>query len=297
MKMAMKRPKTDGRGEAEILDDLDVLTGRQLPEQVRRRDQQDREQHEVVRHAVADRLPEDADGDAANGAHAHLPRSCRARRPTSATRCTKKSSSVSRIGLSDTSVRARRPSDPRARARAADRAAARGRSGPAKSRSRCAIGGASRASTSGVSVGDHELPAAHLERQDVGQPAGGGQPAAGDDRDAAAERLGVGEDVRAEEHRPALVAQLEDQAADVAAAERIEPDIGSSRKTTSGSLMSACAMPDALHHPLRELAELQPALGADADPVEERGDALAAIGARRSRRAARSTSSSSSAVR
>ena len=66
-------------------------------------DQQDREQHEVVGHAVAHRLAEDVDRDRANRAHASLLRLRRARpRPTSVTRCTKKSSSVSRSGLSET---------------------------------------------------------------------------------------------------------------------------------------------------------------------------------------------------
>ena len=69
MKMAMKRPKTDGRRQPEILDDLDVLPGGQLPEQIRRRDQQDGKEHEVVGHAVPDRLAEHADGDAPNRAH------------------------------------------------------------------------------------------------------------------------------------------------------------------------------------------------------------------------------------
>ena len=56
------------------------------------------------------------------------------------------------------------------------------------------------------------------------------------------------------------------------------PDIGSSRMTRSGSLSSAWAMPDALQHALRELAERLAALPADADLVEQRVHAPAAVG-------------------
>ena len=51
------------RREAEILDDLDVLPGRELADQVRRAHQEDREEDEVVEHLVAHRLAEDVDRD------------------------------------------------------------------------------------------------------------------------------------------------------------------------------------------------------------------------------------------
>ena len=92
-----------GRRQSEILDDLDVLPGGELPEQIRRGNQQDRKEDQVVEDAVPDRLAEHADGDAANRAHERPPGPDRAE-PASATRRTKKSSSVSRIGLSDTGL-------------------------------------------------------------------------------------------------------------------------------------------------------------------------------------------------
>ena len=94
----------------------------------------------------------------------------------------------------------------------------------------------------------------------------GHQPAARDDGDAAAQRLGVAEDVRAEEHRPALVAQLENQRADVAAAERIEPGHRLVEEDQLRVVEQRLRDADALHHPLRELPQLQAPLGADARP-------------------------------
>ena len=123
------------RRQAEVLDDLDVLPGRELAEQVRRADQQHREQHQVVEHLVADRLAEHVDGDG-RGAPSSTRSGLLVVEPASAaatsgvvTCSTKKSSSVSRIGFSETSVRAGRGRARPAAARAADRAAARACSG------------------------------------------------------------------------------------------------------------------------------------------------------------------------
>ena len=58
-----EQPEDRGGGEAEVLDDLHVLSGRELADQVRRGHQQDREEHEVVEHLVAHRLAEHVDGD------------------------------------------------------------------------------------------------------------------------------------------------------------------------------------------------------------------------------------------
>ena len=49
--------------------------------------------------------------------------------------------------------------------------------------------------TSGRHAGHDQFPAADVERQDVVDPARRREAAAGDDGDAAAERLGVSEDV------------------------------------------------------------------------------------------------------
>ena len=59
----------DGR-QPEVLDDLDVLPGGELAEQVRRRHQQHRERDQVVEHLVAHRLAEHADGDGGDGSRA-----------------------------------------------------------------------------------------------------------------------------------------------------------------------------------------------------------------------------------
>ena len=59
--------------------------------------------------------------------------------------------------------------------------------------------------------------------------------------------------MRAEEDRAAAIAQPQDQRAHVAAAKRIEADIGSSKNTSSGSLMSACAIPTRCSMPFENL--------------------------------------------
>ena len=128
----------------------------------------------------------------------------------------------------------------------------------------------SRASSSGATSAITSSQPRTSNASNVGQPAGRRQAPAGDDGDAAAEGLRVGEDVRAEEDRAALIAQLEDQRADVAAAERIEPGHRLVEEDHLGIVDERLRDADALHHPLRELAQLQPAFGADADAIEQR---------------------------
>ena len=89
----------------------------------------------------------------------------------------------------------------------------------------------------------------------------------------------------------------QDQLADFAAAERIEPDIGSSRKTTSGSFDQRLRDADALDHALRELPELQAPLRADADASSSAAARARALGRADSRTARAKYVSSSSAVR
>src|SRR6185503_11083717 len=103
-----EEPEQRGRREAEVLDDLDVLPGGQLAEQIRAPDQQHREQHQVVEHLVAYRLAEDVERNRCRGLHRRAaafgsssPRSADATAGV-VTCSTKKSSSVWRIGLSDT---------------------------------------------------------------------------------------------------------------------------------------------------------------------------------------------------
>ena len=93
---------------------------------------------------------------------------------------------------------------------------------------------------------------------------------AGDHGDPAAQRFGVGEDVRAEEHRASLIAQLQDQRADVAAAERIEPGHRLVEEHHLGVVQQRLRDPDPLDHALRILAQLlAPPFRADADPIQQ----------------------------
>ena len=127
-------------------------------------------------------------------------------------------------------------------------------------------------------VGDDELPSADLKREDVGEQADGSETSCGDHRDPAAERLGIRKDVRAEEHGPALIAQLQDERADVAASQRVESGHRLVEKDHLGIVQQRLRDADALDHPLRELPQLQPPLLADPDAIEQRADPRAAIG-------------------
>ncbi len=86
--------------QAEIFDDLHVLPGGELSNEIRRAHQQDRECDKVVEHLVAHRFAEDVDRDGRHGSH--RVDSAGAAGGRSATWRTKKSSSVSWIGLSET---------------------------------------------------------------------------------------------------------------------------------------------------------------------------------------------------
>ena len=76
--------------------------------------------------------------------------------------------------------------------------------------------------------------------------------------------------MRAEEDRPALVAQLEHQRADVAPAERIEARHRLVEEEHLGIVQQRLRQPDALQHALRELAQLQAPFRADAQAIERR---------------------------
>src|SRR5690606_21231470 len=88
---------------AEVLDDLDVLPGGELPDHDRRADEQHREEDQVVEHPIAHGLAERVDRDDAYEP-GHQATSC-GREPGSSrrlpsTNLTKTSSSVSRTGVS-----------------------------------------------------------------------------------------------------------------------------------------------------------------------------------------------------
>ena len=87
------------RGQAEVLDDLQVLRGSEPAHEKRRGHQHHREEHHAVGDAVAHRLLEDGQGDGADGGDVH---SCAVSRAAVAATCwTKYDSRVSRTGLSD----------------------------------------------------------------------------------------------------------------------------------------------------------------------------------------------------
>src|SRR6185312_1185611 len=106
--------------------------------------------------------------------------------------------------------------------------------------------------------------------EDVAQLSARDQASFREDGDAAAERLGVAEHVRAEEDGAAPVAQPENELSDVAAAERIEPRHRLVENHEPRLVQQRLRDPDALQHPFREFSELKTPFGADADLVEQR---------------------------
>ena len=106
------------------------------------------------------------------------------------------------------------------------------------------------------------------------------QLAADQDADAAAQRLGVREDVRTEEHRAAAVAQFEDERPHVAAAQRVEPGHRFVEEDDLGIVDERLRQAHALQHALRVLAQRQPPFAAEADPIEQPRDARRAFGSR-----------------
>ena len=121
-----------------------------------------------------------------------------------------------------------------------------------------------------MQVGDDELPAVDAERQHLAQQAAGDQAALRENRDAAAERLGVAQDVRAEEHRAAAIAQSQDQRADIAPAERIEAGHRLVEDDEIRLVDERLGNAHPLQHALGKLAQRVAALPADAHFVEQR---------------------------
>ena len=167
--------------------------------------QQHGEGDEVVEHLVAHRLREHVDGDAADrlARLRHLQPASRRRLGHLAHEevLERVADRVQRDELCAAPRRA-----PPAAAPATVDAAARARSdrAPIVGTRSTRPAAAARSSVVGVDVRSHELPAANVwTPADLGQRPCGRQPAAGEDRHAAAERLGVGQHVRAEEHRAA----------------------------------------------------------------------------------------------
>jgi len=113
-----------------------------------------------------------------------------------------------------------------------------------------------------------------LEREDLCEGPRRHQPSARDDRDAVAQRLGIRKNVRAEEHGAAAIAQPQDQLTNLAAAERVEPRHRLVEEDDLGIVEQRLRDADALQHALGELAQREPALGANPNAIQRRGDPL-----------------------
>ena len=83
-----------------------------------------------------------------------------------------------------------------------------------------------------------------------------------------AHRLHFLHDVGAEHHGP-VFPQAANERADVHQLVGVKPDVGSSKMSTSGSWMSACARPDALPIPLGQLANGLVLLGGQPDLTDD----------------------------
>src|SRR3989442_844401 len=124
-----------------------------------------------------------------------------------------------------------------------------------------------------------EVPARwHLNHDHVAQPRARDEAAPGEDRDPAAQCIGVAQDVRAEKHGTSAIAKAENQRADVPASQRIETRHRLVEDDEIRLVQKRLRDADALQHAFGKLAQLQPALGADADFIEKRIDATAAVG-------------------
>ena len=192
---------------------------------------------------------------------------------------TKKSSSVSRSGFSETRcapVAVSRPSN--ASGGGSSGSSSEYRPSPIWTTRR--VPGRTPSTAASDAAGDNQLPAARAKCEHVGQAAVSDEAALGENRDAVAQRLGVAQDVRAEEDRAAAIAQIENQRSHVAATERIEAGHRLVEDDELGIVDERLGDAHALKHALRELPQLEPAFAADADLVEQTARAGATIAAR-----------------
>src|SRR5688500_12176718 len=126
----------------------------------------------------------------------------------------------------------------------------------------------------------HELlPPADAERHHLGERSRRDQAAADDDTDAAADRLGVAQDVRAEEDGGAAISQSQDDVAHVATAQRVEAGHRLVEEYHFRIVQQRLGETDALNHALGILPQLQAALRAQPDFVEQARHSRGALGA------------------
>src|SRR5213078_404381 len=114
-----------------------------------------------------------------------------------------------------------------------------------------------------------DLDAAQAARHQLGGRAEGLEPAARDDRDAIGDRLDVRQDVGREEHGHAVIAELEDEVADLLATERIEAAHRLVEHDQLGVVHQGLGQPGALQHALAELLEALAARAAQADLLDQ----------------------------
>ena len=199
------------------------------------------------------------------------PRSC-ASTSGAVTCSTKKSSSVSRIGFSDTSVRAGRRSARASEAlgrrveRQLERVAALADARDRGARAAPSVGEQRVASTPATTSSQ---PRRWNASMSVSRPAATSRPFA-----RIATRLqSASASLSTCELKNTVQPRSRSRRISARTSRRpsgSRPDIGSSKMTSSGLVDERLRDADALQHALRELAQLQPPLGADADFVEQR---------------------------
>ena len=95
-----------------------------------------------------------------------------------------------------------------------------------------------------------------------------------EDGDAVADVLHVVQAVAAHDDRLALLAQLEDQVLHPAVPSGSRPEVGSSRMTSSGSLIRAWARPMRCRMPLEYSLRMRCLVGVEADHLDQLPDPL-----------------------
>src|SRR4029453_11161079 len=100
-----------------------------------------------------------------------------------------------------------------------------------------------------------------------------------DDSHPASQRLGVGQNVRAEKYGAPALAKANDELAHLLAAQRVQARHRLIEKNHFRLVDHGLREADALDHAFGELPELEAALGADADFIEDAADARANVSA------------------
>ena len=273
MKIGDQRAEHVHGGEADVLDDLLVLADRELRQQQAGERHQDREEDQVVEDALADGLAEGVGRDRGDAAQSPS-HAGRRRRSGAASRAG--STPRATAGPAGRRGSARRCSSTRWIASASARSATSSRQRSPIGVARACARGPRAAPASGspltsTSMCDTSMRRISSSRPDLEQLARRAAPPRG--RRASRRRRGCGSR-RRRSCRASFSSTMMSRTRWRPIGSR--PDIGSSRNTISGSLISAWARPGPLDHALREAAQRQ---------VRARGSAPRAPAARRPARA------------